>query len=492
MKPYILLFLALLPPAAAVEINEIMYNPAGADRGYEWVELFNPDKLNLSNWTIGDLMSNDTLVAVKITNSSFAIIVENESLFNDSNASLYYAGPLIGNGLGNSGDTIHLYSSNGSVIDSVNYNNSFANGNNKTLEKHNNSWSESLNEGGTPGFNNSFHPLVNLTNSTFENETETNETGNTTINDTQGNQTNQTNVTNENTCIAEISINTTKEIYVEEKIKFKHIINSSEDFSIIYWIEDLFGNVVKDEYETETLTYKSYTPHPEEDDRVFVIKSVLKGCKETYAERIIIYRKQEETRLSAEENEEETKEEEEKETAHEAKQQFSYSLLSYSEQIPRNSEASAVVEIISDNEPHLIKLTAYLYRGPKKYSGIAEHNFTLGKMESEAVELKFFTNASAGDYKLKVKINKDNQKTDYQLRANVTVVEDKNGSEKEPEAKKEKKTTKADEKPSSREVVNITNPPVVYKSAKAKSEALVPIILISLLALVSAVLIWKR
>ena len=74
-----------------------------------------------------------------------------------------------------------------------------------------------------------------------------------------------------------LEINTTKSIYEDEAIKFKHIVNSSSsDFSIIYWVEDLFGEVVKDKYETKTLTQKSFTPNPDERDTTYIIKSILK------------------------------------------------------------------------------------------------------------------------------------------------------------------------------------------------------------------------
>ena len=140
MKTILLLFLLIIANyAAAVEINEIMYNPAGDDTISEWIEIYNPENLDISNWTIGDLNSNDTLILVNLSNSQFAIITENLSLFSNSNASVYYAGSTIGNGLGNTGDTIFLYDANKTLVDFVSYNSTFANGNNYTIEKQNGS-----------------------------------------------------------------------------------------------------------------------------------------------------------------------------------------------------------------------------------------------------------------------------------------------------------------------------------------------------------------
>lgn len=390
MKPAIMLFLLIIPFASAIEINEIMYNPPGDDAGNEWIELFNPENLDLANWSIGDLSSNDTLIPVRISNSQFALIVENSSAFPDSNASIYYAGSLIGNGLGNAGDTIYLYDLNKTPADFLAYNSTFANGNNKTLEKFNNSWRESAVFWGTPGFENSVSAVFsNFTNST--NETQTNST----VNDT--NQTNSTaqnetaNQTNSTVCVSSIQISTTKEIYTDEAIKFRHIVNSSAgNFSIIYWIEDLFGNIMKEKYETKTLTEKSYTPHPDERDKIYVIKSVLIGCNESYAEKNVIFKTEKEI---AEDKpvEAKTGSSAAEENKNKTKPKFTYELLSYSEEILQDSEASAIVQITSDDSPHEIYMQAYIYRYSKKYSDIAEYEFTVEKSESQAVELNSYS-----------------------------------------------------------------------------------------------------
>ena len=483
-----------MPFVSAIEINEIMYNPPGDDTSNEWIELYNPEKIDITNWTIGDLASNDTLIPIKITNSDYILIVENASAFNDSDASVYYAGSTIGNGLGNTGDTILFYNLNKTLVDFVVYNNTFANGNNKTLEKFNFSWYESIVDGGTPGFQNSivfgFSNITNQTNSTNNTTNQTNATNST---NSTINETNQAS----STCISKISINTTKDIFTDESIKFRHIVNSSEDnFSIVYWIEDLFGNVVKKQYETKTLTEKSFTPHPSEKDTVYIIKSILKGCNESYAEKIVIYK----TNKDIEDEPVDTRKEEtskNSETSNNTKQKFSYELISYSEEIMQNDEANAVVKITSDNSPHEVYIQAYIYRYSKKYSEIAEQEFTIERFESEIAELNFFTNATPGDYKMKIKITKDELKTPYEITRNVTVVKNPDLENQLNETNDEKnisiienKTTETNKsiiKPQ-----NITNETIIYQSKKAKSEYLVPVIIISILAVVSGVLIWKR
>lgn len=496
MKLQLFLFLLLCPCVAAMEVNEIMYNPLGDDAGNEWVEIYNPENSNLSNWTIGDLNSNDSLVPVKITNSSFIIIVENASAFNDSNVSVYYAGSTIGNGLGNAGDTIYLYDSNKNLVDSVSYNSTFANGNNKTLEKFNSSWNESFFDGGTPGFQNYFPEIIfNLTNQTNStNLTGANET-NTTSNNTN-NQTNSSiNETSAPLCIAKIAINTTKEVYSDEPIKFRNIVNSStENFSIIYWVEDFFGNIVKEKYETKTLTEKSYTPHPDEKDKVYVVKSILNGCNESYAEKIVIYKTNE---TIEEDKKVETPAAEKGADATDnqtEKPKFSYNLTSYPEEIEQNSDVNAIVQVTSDDSPHTIYLQAYIYKYSKKYSDIAEYEFTIEKLDTQLVELSFFTNATPGDYKLKVKINKDEQKTDYEITKNITVVKKEEADLLETQEIMENTTKNATKElpKNSSKSLNVTNDPIVYQSSKAKSEYTVPILIITILAGVSGILIWKR
>lgn len=478
MKIIILLFLLAIPFVSAVQINEIMYNPPGSDSGSEWIELYDVNVTNLSGWSIGDLNSNDTLFPLFISNGSYYLIITKNISINNSNFSnfsIYYCGPTIGNGLGNTGDSIFLYDENKTLVDAANYSDEFANGNNKTLEKFNNSWHESLTEGGTPGSNNSFLYI-------FDNISTGNE-----------NVSNQTNITETNlrdVCISEIKITTTKEIYADEPIKFKHVVNSSEDFSIIYWIEDLFENIVKDEYETRTLSEKSFTPKSDEKDKVFIIKSILKGCEESDAEKIVIYKTEDEIEQEASASDDQKETATQEESALQNKTKFSYELLSYSKNI--TDEVQAVVKIDSDDNNHLVRLSAYLYRGSKKYSDVAEYEFTIEKFGSEAVELNMKPNATEGDYKLKIKINKDNQKTDYEITVNVTVNNPAENIAYNFSEAEESEDNYDKELAVQQSELNISDKDVIYQSKKAKSYALTPIILIMVLFAISAVLIWKR
>ena len=47
-------FISIFIMAQDVVINEVLYDPEGADSGYEWIELFNAgdQSVNLENWKI--------------------------------------------------------------------------------------------------------------------------------------------------------------------------------------------------------------------------------------------------------------------------------------------------------------------------------------------------------------------------------------------------------------------------------------------------------
>lgn len=125
-----LIILILIPSIYAIEISEIMYNPEGNDNLKEYIEIQGTN--NLSNYIIGDLEQNDSLTLIKfIENSNFSLIVEENSIYNNLNCSIYSAGKTIGNALNNE-DTIYLF--NNELIDTLSYKTELAKNNNKSLE----------------------------------------------------------------------------------------------------------------------------------------------------------------------------------------------------------------------------------------------------------------------------------------------------------------------------------------------------------------------
>lgn len=154
MRYWIFIFILILVPIAnAIQITEIMYNPVGSDNNKEFVEVYSNTTLpNLSNWTIKDSSSNDSLSLLKYVSSKFALIVEEGFDFSSHNISIYSAGTTIGDDLNNDEDNITLINVNGTIVNSVYYNNSMGGDNNgHSIHFINNSWIESKYIGGTPG-----------------------------------------------------------------------------------------------------------------------------------------------------------------------------------------------------------------------------------------------------------------------------------------------------------------------------------------------------
>src|SRR3989344_4812207 len=101
---FLLLLVISLNGVAALEINEIMYNPASSDNNQEFVELFFETPTNLTGWRIADSASEDVLIPLMLRESIYAIIVEEGYNYSGINSSVYSVGATIGNNLGNEED----------------------------------------------------------------------------------------------------------------------------------------------------------------------------------------------------------------------------------------------------------------------------------------------------------------------------------------------------------------------------------------------------
>ncbi|MBT6995517.1 lamin tail domain-containing protein [Candidatus Woesearchaeota archaeon] len=129
-------------------ITVLMYNPEGSDNNKEYLEIYTD--LNLENYTIKDLYSQDTLTLIKQTNSSYSLIVEENFNHTNINATIYSVGATIGNNLNNDGDLISIYGPN--LLDAVHYYEQWgASNNGKSLCKINQIWQECTK---TPGYSN--------------------------------------------------------------------------------------------------------------------------------------------------------------------------------------------------------------------------------------------------------------------------------------------------------------------------------------------------
>lgn len=357
------MLLALLFPLSSAEIliTEVMYNPEGDDNTKEFIELYLSNSLNLTSFIIKDSSSEDILELVSFIPSLYALIVEegfNDSSLNLSAVSVYSIGATIGNGLGNSEDTITITFPNGTAAETVSYNSSFGgNGDGNSLQRIDGIW---ISASPTPGFQNnatsksmitfnslpivtitpiieeilytavsytklfaltidgkdscsskdSVTVLYTITNHTgIEKQedftvdvgcTKTADTGKftptaagnytlcgTIINSTVKTAPAQKNPTCSSfyvldtatlSCDLSINITTAEQlIYTAgEAIKFKtELTNKTFPFTIEYWIEDLFGKIVKPKETTANTNQKSWKTAIKEEDRVLFIKATL-------------------------------------------------------------------------------------------------------------------------------------------------------------------------------------------------------------------------
>ena len=145
-------FLSFIPlVSASVIINEIMYNPSGADADHEWVEIYNNDEnINLEDWRFFEANTPHRLSLVQgddmiISEDEYVIIADNAETFLQDYEN--YEGTVLDStfSLSNTGEYIALKDPDGNIVDEVDYNSSLgANENGMSLCEINNSWEECI------------------------------------------------------------------------------------------------------------------------------------------------------------------------------------------------------------------------------------------------------------------------------------------------------------------------------------------------------------
>jgi len=151
----VIILLLIISVNADIVIDEIMYNPEGADNNQEFVELYLDEIINLENYLIEDQNSQDILETLQfIDNSNYALIVEEGFDYNNIQASVYSAGATIGNNLNNDEDTVTIKDPEENIIDEVEYSDELgADNNGMSLCKIDDEWRECIS---TPGEENDY------------------------------------------------------------------------------------------------------------------------------------------------------------------------------------------------------------------------------------------------------------------------------------------------------------------------------------------------
>ena len=268
-------------------------------------------------------------------------------------------------------------------------------------------------------------------------------------------------------CNISLGIRSDKLLYDSgEKIEFYNTLSALKgkdgktvQYSIEYWIEDLFGNIVKKPVITSNLNKKSYTPKINEPDRVFVIKSRIEWiscnntCEKTSAMAFVIV-KGEDAEYACEcecddEQSSESGSQSSTSTVQTTTGKLSYELLNYPAVVHAGESFNITVRVNNSATETSFSVYSYVYRGSVSYSGEREANMesaVLPAFGSHKFVQQINPNADIGMYKLKVRIRREGIKTESEITRDIEIVEKKKGTENgEAEEGSEAGESKADD-----------------------------------------------
>jgi hypothetical protein len=191
---------------------------------------------------------------------------------------------------------------------------------------------------------------------------------------------------------------------------------------------------------------------------------------------------------------------------------LSYKIVDLPKNIFAGEKLNVKLNFQGDNSEHEFKVWAYLYRGSKCYSCCSDCEVVLERddnliefdlSENTEKEVKLLvpidSGIAEGEYNLKIKINKDQQKTNQEITAAIIVKENE-------ELKLSEKTNQItgmavtnfaaeDNFGLSAEELRVKESSkgiVVYESSSKKAQKVIPYLLIIILGLVCFVLIFKK
>ena len=251
--------LLLLSVSYALQISEIMYNPSGSDTGREWVEIYNDgEALDLGNIKLRTDETDHSLGAVLLAPGGYAVIAQDNATFL---LDYEFNGTCIDSswtGLSNSVNKTIVLKNSTFVFDNITYEPLAAEG--MSLCR-NVSWYECS---PTPGMENIIvePPDFTSTNST---------------------------------CNVSMKIEA-PELYTSG---YSIVVNDTscgeKNMTIEYWIEDLFGTIVKDMFNTtqsvacEKSIARTWTPDVEGSEAYVIFSRIAAStCGDANASRMIV------------------------------------------------------------------------------------------------------------------------------------------------------------------------------------------------------------
>jgi len=183
-----------------------------------------------------------------------------------------------------------------------------------------------------------------------------------------------------------------------------------------------------------------------------------------------------------------------------ASKKFEYEAIEFPEKISTNKMKAKVKLSNNDNNDYDIKIWSYLYRGSKSYSGEREANKKQVSLQAGTSEIINLENdiigAEQGDYKYKIVINKDNQKTNKEIIKEIVIEDNKQAVKKELVTLTGKAADKDTEEEN--EIATSTlprlklQPKTVYESVDEKIKKLTSIFIITLSVFLNIILFWRR
>lgn len=272
-----LLFLFNLSLGFSLYISEIKFNEE------EYIEIYSNKFLDLNDAFIYDdnlYEKYNTVSLIKNkSNSNFTLIVGSNFLqkydINNLNCSVYLTSStqVSKGGLKNNGERVLIEYDNNNSFFLYEHNNSFIFNSNESLHFYKNG-SFIIQNNSPCSFNNiyDFSNESNNTNNIFNNTSNSSYFNNniSSINDTQNfSLNNQSENKDTFFCDFDFDIILNKEIF-NESIDFSFISNLSSGFIIEYYIEDYFGNIVKNKFNSSSKNKKIFTPKKKTPEIYFI------------------------------------------------------------------------------------------------------------------------------------------------------------------------------------------------------------------------------